>query len=58
MEINAENKSKKKILLSKNKYLFLLITKKDIRQKKNKNSVTAIPKIKDNGIKNKITVKI
>ena len=48
--MKIENKNKKITFLSINKDLSLFKIKKNIIQKKTKNSVTAIPIIKDKGI--------
>ena len=47
--MKAENRNKKITFVSINKNLSLLKIKKKIIQKKTKNSVTAIPTIKDRG---------
>ncbi len=48
--MKAENRNKKIAFWSINKNLSLFKIKKKIVQKKTKNSVTAIPAIKDKGI--------
>ena len=47
--MKAESRNKKITFLSINKDLSLFKIRKDIMQKKTKNSVTAIPTIKDRG---------
>ena len=56
--MKAENKNKKITFLSINKDLSLFKIKKNIIQEKTKNSVTAIPAIKDKGIIKSNAVKL
>ena len=55
--MKAENRNKKITFVSINKNLSLFKIKKKIMQKKTKNSVTAIPTIKDKGIIKRIIVR-